>query len=101
MRPVLISALAIAAMAPVATAGSLTIVLDFEDAPPSRSVSEMKRELATILKGTGLSFDWRLKGQAAGESFANLVLVKFKGRCVLEPMPWLYDERGPMAFTYS
>ena len=36
-----------------------------------------------------------------GQSFANLVLVRFKGRCVIEPAPWLLDERGPMAFTYS
>jgi len=101
MRPVIICALALSSMASFATAESLTIVLDFEGPAPARSVSEMKRELETILKGTGLTFDWRFKSQAAGESFANLVLVKFKGRCGLEPMPWLYDERGPMAFTYS
>jgi hypothetical protein len=35
------------------------------------------------------------------ESYSNLVLVRFKGRCVLEPQPMLYDERGPFAFTYS
>jgi hypothetical protein len=84
-----------------AKAESLTLVLDFEAPAPRGSVAEMKRELETLLKGTGLTFDWRMRGEASGKSFENLVLVRFKGKCVLEPMPWLYDERGPMAFTYS
>ena len=33
--------------------------------------------------------------------FDNLVVVRFKGRCVLDPVRWLYDERGPLAFTYT
>jgi hypothetical protein len=28
-------------------------------------------------------------------------VVHFKGKCVFEPVPYLIDERGPMAFTYS
>ena len=32
---------------------------------------------------------------------SDLVLVRFTGKCVLEPVGYLYDERGPMAFTYS
>ena len=31
----------------------------------------------------------------------NLVLVKFKGKCVVEPVGYLYDERGPLATTYT
>src|SRR5207245_10467666 len=55
-----------------AKAGSLTLVLDFEAPAPSRSVAEMKRELETLLKGTGLTFDWRLRGETSGQSFENL-----------------------------
>jgi hypothetical protein len=29
------------------------------------------------------------------------MVVRFKGKCVLDPVPYLYDERGPMTFTYS
>ena len=31
----------------------------------------------------------------------NLVVVTFHGTCIMEPIPFLYDERGPLAFTYS
>jgi hypothetical protein len=101
-----IRALSMAAMASLAVAASpvqpaLTIVLEFQGPHSDRSIDEMKHELETVMKGTGLTFDWRTRGQAGGESFANLVLVRFKGKCVLEPVPYLYDERGPMAFTYS
>lgn len=53
------------------------------------------------MKDSGLTFDWRMRGEAKQESFANLVVVRFKGKCVLEPVGYLFDERGPLAFTYS
>jgi hypothetical protein len=27
------------------------------------------------------------------------MVVQFKGKYVLDPVPYLYDERGPMVFT--
>lgn len=79
----------------------LTIVLDFQGPRSDRSVAEMEREVEGIMKSSGLSFDWRTRSQAAGQSFENLVLVRFKGKCIMEPIGYLYDERGPLAFTYS
>ena len=102
-----ICALSLAAMAYLAVAASpvhptaLTIVLEFQGPHSDRSIEEMKRELETVMKGSGLTFDWRTRSQATGDSFANLVVVRFKGKCVLEPVAYLYDERGPLAFTYS
>src|SRR5207302_3578919 len=29
------------------------------------------------------------------------IVVRYKGKCVLDPVPYFYNERGPMAFTYS
>ena len=101
MRHVLICALCLAVAVPLAWAGNLTIVLEFQGPPPATAVAEMKREFETLFQGSGLTFDWRMRGEAAGTSYANLVLVRFKGKCILGPVPWLYDERGPMAFTYS
>lgn len=101
MRHVLIRAFCMAALASLAAAGNLTIVLEFQDKPPARSVAEMKREFETLFRGSGLTFDWRSREETSGQSFDNLVVVRFKGKCVLEPVPWLYDERGPLAFTYS
>lgn len=62
----------------------------------------MKRELGTILRDSGIRVDWRGQSDvAASDSFPNLVVVKFHGKCRMEPVPYLYDERGPLAFTYS
>jgi hypothetical protein len=84
-----------------AYAGDVTIVLDFHGPHSARSVSEMKHEFEGIMKQSGVTFDWRLPSQVEGKSFPNLVVVRFKGKCVLQPVGYLYDERGPLAFTHS
>ena len=105
MRSVLFCGLLVAWLPPVVTAGpaagAVTIVLDFRGAYSGGSVREMMREFEGMMKDTGLRFDWRLRADAAGASFDHLVVVRFKGKCVLEPVGYLYDERGPLAFTYS
>jgi hypothetical protein len=106
MRPLLSSALFLSvAMASIAAAAvqssTLTIVLEFKGPHSARAVAEMKREFESVMKDTGLTFGWRLRSEPESESAANLVLVKFRGKCVLEPVGYLYDERGPLAFTYS
>lgn len=84
-----------------ARAADVTVVLDFDGPYSDRSIGEMKREAEGILKDTGTKLEWRTRSQAAGQDFPNLVLVKFKGKCMLEPVGYLYDERGPLAFTHS
>ena len=101
MRPVAICALVLAAIAPSVFAEGITIVLDFQGPRNEQSVSEMKREFAGIMKAASLTFDWKSRTEAEHAGFANLVVVRFKGTCVLRPVPYLLDERGPMAFTYS
>lgn len=94
-------ALLAAMSALAARAAEVTVVLDFNGPYSARSIGEMKREAEGILRDTGTRLDWRTRGQAAGRDFANLVLVRFKGKCMLEPVGYLYDERGPLAFTHS
>jgi hypothetical protein len=84
---------------PLRTAG-LTIVTDFQGPHNDRSVAEMKHELEGILKQSGLALDWRTRGDAGAAVYPDMVLVRFKGKCVMEPVGYLYDERGPLAFTY-
>jgi hypothetical protein len=79
----------------------ITIVLDFQGPRSEQSVAEMKREFAGIMKDTAVRFDFRWRSQVSQEALSDLVLVRFKGKCVLDPVGYLYDERGPMAFTYS
>ena len=79
----------------------LTIVLDFQEARSDLTITAMERETEGILKSSGVNLDWRLASDASRESFDDLVVVQFKGACKVEPVPYVYDELGPMAFTYS
>jgi hypothetical protein len=97
MRLLLLCAL----FATAACAEGITIVLDFDGPHSEKTVAEMKHEFEGIVKGTKLEVGWRAREQAEHEAFNNLVVVRFKGKCILDPVPYLYDERGPMAFTYS
>jgi hypothetical protein len=100
MRLVWICAFAWLAV-PSASGEGITIVLDFQGPRSEQSVAEMKREFAGIMKDTAVRFDFRSRSQASQEALSDLVLVRFTGKCVLDPVGYLYDERGPMAFTYS
>jgi hypothetical protein len=82
---------------------NLTIVLDFNGPHSQQSVDAMERETQGILKGAGVHLDWKSREEAAGSSFADLVVVRFNGACQLPPPP-LYDELGeigPLASTYE
>ena len=79
----------------------ITIVLDFQGPRSESSVAEMKREFAGIMKDSALQFDFRSRSEASQGNFSDLMVIRFTGKCVLEPVGFLYDERGPMAFTYS
>jgi hypothetical protein len=100
MRLVWICAFALLAV-PSAFGEGITIVLDFQGPRSERSVAEMKREFAGIMKDSALHFDFRSRSQASQEDLSDLVVIRFTGKCVLDPVGYLYDERGPMAFTYS
>jgi hypothetical protein len=82
-------------------AEGMTIVLDFDGPHSEQTVAEMKREFAGIVKDATITVEWRTRQEAQREALANLMVVRFKGKCVLDPVPYLYDERGPMAFSYS
>jgi len=97
----LVTACALLAGANTRPSSNLTVVLDFQGARSDRSVTEMEHETEAILKSSGLRLDWRLAADAAHESFQDLVVVQFKGACKVEPIPFVYDELGPLAFTYS
>jgi hypothetical protein len=80
----------------------ITLLLQFDHKHSERSVQEMKREMSAIMKKTGLVLDFRsLSDINPNESVSDLVVVKFRGSCQMEPVPMLFDERGPLAFTHS
>jgi hypothetical protein len=64
---------------------SVGVFLDFDSAPAKMSVEVMKKEVDALLKPSGISLDWRLTDDNHGdESFAGLVVLKFKGKCKVE-----------------
>jgi hypothetical protein len=101
MPRLLVCLLALIAFACVAGATDVTVVFDFDGPHSDRSVEQMKRETEDILRDAGLHLDWRTRAEAGSGVYENLVVVHFKGKCILEPVPMLYDERGPFAFTYN
>lgn len=110
MRHVLASAFAVLALGSLLSASSvppakpsgITLVLEFDDDHSNLSIEEMKREVSAIMKDSGLQFEFRsLSEVGSEESFNDLIVVKFHGRCSMENLPMLFDERGPLAFTHS
>ena len=84
-----------------AFAADITVVLNFDGPHSDRSVQQMKRETEDIFKTAGVHLAWRARSEVGSKSYENLVMVHFKGKCILEPVPMLYDERGPFAFAYN
>jgi hypothetical protein len=80
---------------------ALTIVLEFQGPHSERSMDAMKHELEGIMSDAPVSVSWRSPTEVMGTPADNLVVFRFKGKCVLEPVGYLLDERGPMAFTYA
>lgn len=101
MPRLLICLLATIGALSVARAANVTVAIDFNGPHSDRSVQQMKRETADIFKNSGVRLDWRDRSDIGHSSYENLVVVHFKGKCVLDPVPILYDERGPFAFTYN
>jgi hypothetical protein len=87
---------------PARPSGPVTVLLQFDQDHSNLSVEEMKRELEAIMGGAGLKFNFRLlRDVSNGDSFNDLVVVKFRGKCRMDHVPMLFDERGPLAFTHS
>jgi hypothetical protein len=90
-----------ASIAPPATSASLTVVFQFDRPYSQRSFLEMKQELGSILKDSGIQVDWRDRDHvSSSESFANLVVVKFRGVCRMDPAVYPDQDGGPLAFTH-
>jgi hypothetical protein len=78
-----------------------TVILDFEGQHSSRAIQIMEREAERILKNSDLHLGWELSEEAATKSFSDLVVLKFKGNCLLPPGSRAPEELGSLAFTYK
>lgn len=83
---------------------SLTVLLDFQSAASLESVGELQREVRQLFKPSGLRLDLRLRSELRdNDVFDDIVVVTFKGNCLLPTDPALLDERGPgpLAFAHT
>jgi hypothetical protein len=85
-----------------ATGSSLTLVFHFESSYSDRSFQEMKHELGSILRNSGIDLNWRDRNQlSSSDSFPNLVVVNFRGKCQMDTIARSVDALGPLALTHS
>lgn len=77
-------------------APSIGIFLQFESEPSAVSFAEMKSEVAHLMDSTGLRVNWRfLKDNRGRESFSDLLVVRFRGKCRAEYLPVHADLYSP------
>jgi len=76
------------------------VVLNFEETQSKRIIEVMKRETQEILAGSGVHLDWRLRSEVGSESFAELVMVTFKGNCSVDSHTQQTMIPGPLASTH-
>jgi hypothetical protein len=61
---------------------SIGVFFEFETRPPQLAIDTLEQEVESIMHPAGLSFGWReLGGSQSHGSFADLVVIKFKGTC--------------------
>src|SRR5579864_1897771 len=92
-----IAAVPVAAMPP--SGADVTVIVNFKGSYSAPAVKFMQQEVAQVLKGTGVTVDWRSRSEAGDAVFNDLVVMSFKGSCVFSPAPLPYDELGPYAIT--
>jgi len=110
MKRALICVMSLGAGACWAAGGShpsldLTVVLDFKGPHSASAIQEMQREAQAIIENSGVHLDWRMAEEASQNSYADLVVVRFKGACLVPRDASSYEEtvppEGPLAFTYT
>jgi hypothetical protein len=92
---------AFCACVPITASPPVTLVLQFDNAYSTQSLAAMKREVASIVGESGIKVDFRFLADVhTSDSFESLVVVRFRGACIMQPRDFMRDERGYYAFTY-
>lgn len=78
------------------------VFMVFENQQSELSQEEMKQELQSIMSASRMHLDWRvLKEGSPIESFPELVVVKFKGKCEMGHQPSTNSGSGTLASTHT
>ena len=74
----------------------IAIYMSFDGPHSEYAVGAMKREVESLTKSSGFDLRWRsLDGPRAEETFADLMVVKFHGKCNMDGIQLLFNELGP------
>lgn len=88
MRPVFCALLALVALTSTAFATArVTLVLQFDARHSESSINEMKHELQSLMRGSGVELSWRRAGElSASDSFPSIIVVTFHGSCEMNTL---------------
>ncbi|HLY15962.1 MAG TPA: hypothetical protein VKR61_02000 [Bryobacteraceae bacterium] len=89
-------------MAAALPGADLSVILDFEASHSTPATAAMKLEAEKLLKGSGVTLEWRMLSELSPEeSFPRIAVVKLKGRCEMTPfVPAAADVAAPLGITY-
>jgi hypothetical protein len=78
----------------------VAVLTDFGGRHSETTIQEMKREFGGLLKSSGLRFHWSDLKKSSGQTFSNVVIVRFQGACTLEGMKPIPEATGPFGFAH-
>lgn len=87
---------------PELTPPPLTLVINLDRPLPAATEAEMHREMGKLMMQASIRVEWRqLSDFSVGTEVHDLVLIKFRGNCRIQPTPMYHNEHGPLAFTHT
>jgi hypothetical protein len=85
----------------VDTSQEVAVVVQADEAFSPQAWLAMEAESKRIARQAGIRVRFVERSQAASEEFTDLVVFRMKGRCEMDSMPALLDERGPFAWAFT
>ena len=77
----------------------VTIVLDFKGAWSPVAIQAMEREASQIIGVSGIRLGWTNPADAVHSTFANLVVMRFRGSCNYAPNAGAHETDQPGAYA--
>jgi hypothetical protein len=77
----------------------VTVVLDFKGAWSPVAIQAMEREASQIIGVSGIRLGWTNPADAVHSTFANLVVMRFRGSCNYAPNAAAHETDQPGAYA--
>lgn len=79
----------------------VAVVVQADETFSPQAWQAMEAESQRIARQAGIRVRFVERSKAAAEEFTDLVVFRMKGRCEMDTMPALLDERGPFAWAFT